>query len=359
MAYRVVLTLGLSAAASALVLPPRAPPRGAATRPLHASMSAPEMGQTALALLRSLDAPQPTAEVLLALFAACTEVSSSIATASCDSFACFNNFGNMHEQVAIDLLAEQVLFDRLRETGRVCVASSVSDKVMQPLSAEGELSISLYPIDASSVMETNFAVGTIFGVWGSPHLVNVTGRQLVAAGTCSYGPRTVLNVALAGCSSVYELVLVDGEWLVSNCFSSMGEGKLFAPGNLRVLPENPGYASLVQYWQDNRYQLRYTGGLVCDVTQLLVKGYGIFVSPSSPDRRPSLRTLYEALPMAFLIEKAGGASSDGRSSLLEIMVTSPDDRTQVALGSADEVARFEEMVGPLALSAEKPAMSHN
>lgn len=102
----------------------------------------------------------------------------------------------------------------------------------------------------------------------------------------------------------------------------------------------------MRYWQDNCYQLRYTGGLVCDVTQLLVKGHGetilsyanvsdwlsshqaafpppmsgIFVSPTSPGYRPRLRALYEAIPMAFLIEKAGGASSDGEQSVLEFTV---------------------------------------
>ncbi|KAL3923867.1 MAG: hypothetical protein SGPRY_004090 [Prymnesium sp.] len=75
---------------------------------------------------------------------------------------------------------------------------------------------------------------------------------------------------------------------------------------------------------------------------------GIFVSPTSPGYRPRLRALYEAIPMAFLIEKAGGASSDGEQSVLEFTVREPDDRTQVALGSPGEVARFIEMVGPAA-----------
>eukprot|EP00966_Prymnesium_polylepis_P113633 2627248-Prymnesium_polylepis.1 len=102
-----------------------------------------------------------TADVLLSLFAACRQVAASIATASCDSFACFNEVGSAGtEEVAIDLLAEQVLFDRLAETGRVAVASSESDKVMRPLCADGTLAVTLDPIDASSIMDTNFAVGS-------------------------------------------------------------------------------------------------------------------------------------------------------------------------------------------------------
>ena len=87
--------------------------------------------------------------------------------------------------------------------------------------------------------------------------------------------------------------------------------------------------------------------MVSDVTQLLVKGGGVFVNPASPGSRARLRLLYEAIPMAFLIEKAGGASSNGESSLLDLIVTDADDRTQVALGSPGEVARFDEMVGPM------------
>ena len=101
--------------------------------------------------------------------------------------------------------------------------------------------------------------------------------------------------------------------------------------------------------------LRYTGGLVPDVTQLIVKGRGIFTSVPCADERPRLRLLYEAIPMAFLLEKAGGASSDGETSLLDIPVLDPDARTQVALGSAAEVRRFEEMVGPVWIQAQEAA----
>ena len=79
----------------------------------------------------------------------------------------------------------------------------------------------------------------------------------------------------------------------------------------------------------------------------MVKGRGIFVSAAAAGRRPPLRLLYEALPLAFLMEKAGGASSDGAGSLLDIKVTEVDMRTQVALGSEDEVRRFDETVGPV------------
>jgi sedoheptulose-bisphosphatase len=267
------------------------------------------------------------------------------------------------EMLAIDLLAEEVLFDALSATGHVAVASSESDKVYRHLTllpppADDDhhedmgpppppmYSVALDPLDSCSIIDANFAVGTIFGVWETTSLVNVTGRQLVAAGACTYGPRTAITLALDGRPDVYEFLLINEQWRLSNTYANIGEGKLFAPGNLRATACNPGYARLVEYWQSSQYTLRYTGGLVPDVTQLLVKGKGIFVSAREANERPPLRLLYEAIPRDFLIEKAGGCSSDGTRSLLDIEVRESDARTQVALGSAGEVARFEEMVGP-------------
>jgi len=312
------------------------------------------------------DGPRLSAhDVLLALFGACSHVSSKIATASCDSTSCFNDLGldDMEEEMlAIDLLAEEVLFDALQRTGQVAVGSSESDNIQRALAPvppppeEGSehasspppplFSVALDPLDASSIIDSNFAVGTIFAIWERPSLVNVTGRQLVAAGACTYGPRTAITLALADRPGVFEFLLVGDRWLQSNVYEGMAEGKLFAPGNLRATASNERYAKLVSYWQQAKYTLRYTGGLVPDVTQLLVKGKGVFASCAEANERPKLRLLYEAIPMAFLIEKAGGASSDGERSLLDIPVREWDARTQVVLGSAAEVERFEQIVGP-------------
>lgn len=307
------------------------------------------------------------ATVLLALSDACKKVASKIATASCDSTSCFNELeGNPDEMLAIDLLAEEVLFGALKETGLVTMASSESDGVMRRLSLLDELpppqaddadashrgaasssfSVSLDPLDASSIIDSNFAVGTIFAVWRGTSFLNTTGRSLIAAGTCTYGPRTALTLGLDSRDAVHEFLLVGDQWLQSNIYSGLGEGKLFAPGNLRATASRPGYARLVDYYQQAKYTLRYTGGLVPDVTQLIVKGRGIFTSVPEAGERPRLRLCYEAAPMAFLVEKAGGASSDGARSLLDIPISSPLDRTQVALGSRGEIERFEEMVGP-------------
>ena len=246
-----------------------------------------------------------TNSVIQALFGACRHVASKIATASCDSTSCFNDIGSMpgeEELLAIDLLAEEVLFSALEKTGAVSVASSESDKVLRNLApipppteddhhashSSHLLSVALDPLDASSIIDANFAVGTIFAVWESPSLLNVTGRELVAAGACTYGPRTAITLALSDRPGVHEFLLVGDRWLNSNVYARMSEGKLFAPGNLRAAATNPGYADLISHWQRAKYTLRYTGGLVPDVTQLLVKGSLPWPSPLSLISQPHL-----------------------------------------------------------------------
>ncbi|CAN0541845.1 unnamed protein product, partial [Ectocarpus sp. 8 AP-2014] len=90
--------------------------------------------------------------------------------------------------------------------------------------------------------------------------------------------------------------------------------------------DNEGYNELFNFYLDNKYQLRYTGGMVPDVNQIMVKGKGIFVNPASAAAPAKLRVLYEVGPIAYLIEKAGGKSSDGENSALDIQIPNTEVR---------------------------------
>ena len=123
---------------------------------------------------------------------------------------------------------------------------------------------------------------------------------------------------------------------------------MYSPGNLRAIYDNPEYAELIKYWMDNQYTLRYTGGMVPDVFQIIVKEKGVFSNVISPSTKAKLRLLFEVAPLALLVEKAGGASScDGKCvSGLDVEVTAHDQRTQICYGSVGEVKRFEETLYP-------------
>ena len=248
--------------------------------------------------LAQQDVSERVSEVLSALGSACMDVASRVRTASCDSYSCFNEYGD--EQIAIDLVAEQLMVDALRECSGIAAVSTPLDPLgcLEPTGCYSEdidlmiqqerqqqrrgatvpsavpsdldaLSVCLDPLDGSSIIDTNFAVGSLFGVWRAPSLLNVTGRSMLAAGACVYGPRTTLTVGLPDVEGVAEFLLVgsdwpadQGRWVLANTYNTIEEGRLFAPGNLRVMTEHEGYASLIDFWQQNRYQLRYTGGMV-------------------------------------------------------------------------------------------------
>lgn len=92
------------------------------------------------------------------IFAACKEVAYKIRTASCDKMACFNDFGD--EQLAIDVLADKVIFDNLKSSGVVATASSEENPTEIELSSNGSFSVAFDPLDGSSIIDTNFSVGT-------------------------------------------------------------------------------------------------------------------------------------------------------------------------------------------------------
>lgn len=284
----------------------------------------------------------------LAMFRACKEIAYKVRTASCDKMACFNEFGD--EQLAIDILANNVIFSNLKQCGAVATASSEETPVEDPMGGKG-YSVAFDPLDGSSVIDTNFAVGTIFGIWPGDKLTGISGKDLKCAGIAVYGPRTTMTIAISNVDKAHEFLLVDdfsamhGQWVKTNEFGSINEGKLIAPGNLRATQDNPGYAELFNYWVANQYQLRYTGGMVPDVNQLMVKGKGVFCNVASPNTKSKLRVLYEVAPMGFIIEKAGGKTSEGEKSVLEIPITDTEQVSQVCFGAPGEVDRFEKLVG--------------
>merc|ERR1719230_2070990 len=124
------------------------------------------------------------------------------------------------------------------------------------------------------------------------------------------------------------------------------DAKIFAPANLRATSEVEGYRKLVEHYMENKYTLRYSGGLVPDVYQQFTKNEGVFTNPTSESSPAKLRLAFEAAPFGYLVEKAGGKTSDGISgkSVLDVQINKVDQRTALCIGSSNEVDRFNEMV---------------
>ncbi len=115
---------------------------------------------------------------------------------------------------------------------------------------------------------------------------------------------------------------------------------MFAPGNLRACsdPNVKWYVDLMQFWLSNDYILRYSGGMVPDVNQILKKGGGIFTYPGYSEMpQGKLRLLYECAPMAFLMEQAGGVAFSADGEILDLNIEKIDQRTPIFIGSKKEV----------------------
>jgi len=218
------------------------------------------------------------------------------------------------------------------------------------------------PLDGSSIIASNFTVGSIFGVWpclesgdiGESSILGRTGREQVASAMSMYGPRTTIILAIPSSSiegrgRVFELTLLNERksWSLSGSDIKLPSSKkVFAPGNLRASNDNEQYGALVKHWLNQRYTLRYTGGMVPDVYHMFMKGGGIFTNVSSKKAHAKLRLLYEVAPIGLIVECAGGNAihEEKDVSVLDISIDDIDQRLGVCFGSVDEVEVYRQFM---------------
>ena len=267
-----------------------------------------------------------------------------------------NDFGD--SQLSVDVIADKMIWEAVKASRVIREGSSEEDPVVQNVDGEGgdgEFTVCWDPLDGSSIVDNNWAVGTMIGVWPkSTGLIGATGRDQVTSIVALYGPRTTVLVALD--DGTYEFTYgcaVNGNsgpatprdhpWICSRHNIQISPtSKIFAPANMRAAQDLPGYKELIDYYMVNRYTLRYTGGMVPDVYQQFTKGMGVFCNPTSEKSPAKLRLAFEAAPFGLLVEKSGGLTSDGITggSILDVPINAVDQRTPVCMGSADEVKRF-------------------
>ena len=200
-----------------------------------------------------------------------------------------NAFGD--HQLDVDVKTDEVVFRCLRESQLVHVAASEENPVELDCGGTG-YSVAFDPLDGSSIVDCNFAVGTIVGIWAGNGLLNRLGKEQVASFVAQYGPRVTVALALAASSTAsgqaqaVELTMHPDKWVVSRSKLTVApKAKTFAPGNLRATADNAHYQRLVAYWIEHKYTLRYSGGLVPDVYHILIKGEGVLANASSPNAK--------------------------------------------------------------------------
>ena len=264
----------------------------------------------------------------------------------------------------LDVFADRTIYRLNDHTGRVAVMASEEHPDVLPIPSRfpvGKYVLLFDPLDGSSNIDYNVSIGTIFAIYnrktsGGPGTVEdclQPGRKLVAAGYIIYGSSTMMVYSTGQGVHGFTLDPSVGEFLLSH-------------PNIRI-PENPKYYSVNQgyqkYWSEGvrRYtewlqghdgqrkplSLRYIGSLVADFHRNLLAG-GVFYYPADT-RDPSkpwgkLRLLYEAIPLSFIAEQAGGYGSDGRRPILDIQPTDLHQRTPLFIGNRDLVEKAEAFI---------------
>lgn len=274
----------------------------------------------------------------------------------------------------LDAFANEVLLNVLDRSGHCGVIAS--EELDDALCGKnhGKYVVLFDPLDGSSNIDTNVGIGTIFAILrrsdpklSLPKLADALrpGREIVAAGYVLYGPSTIFVLSTGQGAHGFTLDPAIGEFFLSQpdikcptrgaCYSVnegnfsrwspeiqrwarwvKGEGtEMSAPATIGGSPTGGEARNL-----KTPYSSRYVGSLVADAHRTLLKG-GIFAYPAdSKSPRGKLRLLYEANPMAFLFEQAGGAATNGTDRILDIAPAELHQRTPLVVGSNDDVAAF-------------------
>lgn len=260
------------------------------------------------------------------------------------------------QQLKLDVYTNKLFVDALQKNEHVSsLASEELEEEIAGKAGEDGFSVGFDPLDGSSLVDVNLAVGSIFGVYKGKGFIGRKGSEQVAALIAVYGPRLTFMISVGG--EVLEFSYNDEqkEFVQSGVIAVAEEKKMFAPGNLRACSSEEWYVKLLEFWVRNEYTLRYSGGMVPDVNQILRKGGGVFTYPGyqeKPDGK--LRLLYECAPMAYLMEKAGGAAMYGKvgekgvageagqvakGRILDLPLQKLDQKTPIFLGSKKEVEK--------------------
>lgn len=250
------------------------------------------------------------------------------------------------EQLALDVLSDRIMRKRLVKSGVVCnIASEEMDEIyeVKPDSPDGKYSVAYDPLDGSSLVDVNLAVGTIVSIFAGCDLLQ-EGRKQVAAMYILYGPRVSMVYSVG--NGVYEFTMnhLMEFTLTRENIRMKPAGDIYSPGGLRN-KYTEGNEKFLRYLEAKGCKLRYSGGFVPDINQVLMKGKGIFLYPAlngSPNGK--LRLLFELNPMAYLIENAGGAATNGKTPILDLKPEGLDQRAPIYIGCVEDVNKAMEYV---------------
>lgn len=289
-------------------------------------------------------------EVILTLAAVCVDVYGALGGGGAAAEGKMGYTGDTNvtgdQQVHMDVIANDLFVAALRKNKQVALLASEELADAVDLGRADGYSVAFDPLDGSSIVDVNFSVGSIIGIYPGKGFIGRKGSEQVASMIAVHGPRLSLFLALNGALNEFLYHPSEERFFLSVSNVKISEeGKYFAPGNLRACKNEHWYGKLVDYWVDEGYTLRYSGGMVPDINHILLKGGGVFTYPGTSQKpEGKLRLLYECAPMAFLIEAAGGSAESGHGRILDIPIDHAHQKTPIFLGSKKEVQKVLSMM---------------
>ncbi|NML63940.1 class 1 fructose-bisphosphatase [Hymenobacter sp. RP-2-7] len=265
-------------------------------------------------------------------------------------------YGNQNvqgeEQQKLDVVANIRFIRALRNGGEACtIISEEDDEAIDTGNVQGKYIVAIDPLDGSSNIDVNVSIGTIFSVYrrvsptGQPGTAAdclQPGTHQVAAGYVIYGSSTMLVYTTGNGVNGFTYEPSLGEFFLSHPdIQTPRTGTIYSINEGSSNSFSPGVAAFVRHCQDAQFSARYIGSLVADFHRNLLKG-GIYLYPATA-KNPAgkLRLMYECNPLAFIVEQAGGRSSNGYARTLELEPAACHQRCPFFIGSPELVALAE------------------
>ena len=239
-------------------------------------------------------------------------------------------------QLQLDIQCDMIIEEEFSNVPSIHTIASEEKEHEELMHKDGKYFIAYDPLDGSSLVDVNLSVGSIFGIYEG----EFGSAKMVASCYVVYGPRVEMVFA-ENKTKLY--LLQAGEFEFVKEIRLNEKGKLNAPGGTQ---QNwaPYHKELVDSFFAEGYRLRYSGGMVPDLHQILLKGGGLFSYPGTSDKpEGKLRRLFEVFPFAYIYEKSGGSAIDGKNDLMTLDYAHIHDTAVCFFGSNYEIARVKEV----------------
>ncbi len=241
-------------------------------------------------------------------------------------------------QLKLDIQSDEIIEAEFKDVDSIKAIISEEKEDILNLHEDGEYVVCYDPLDGSSIVDYNLSVGSIFGIYKG----GLNGENIVASIYIVYGPRVEMVKTIKGSKPIHYR-LVGDKFVKQSEITMEQKGKLNAPGSTQ---KNwyPHHKELIESLFQEGYRLRYSGGMVPDLHQILLKGGGLFSYPGTTDKpKGKLRDLFEVIPFALAYIEAGAEAIDDKGvSLLELKPEHPHDTSPCFFGSKYEIAKVRE-----------------